>query len=524
MNGPCNQCVHFRRVKPISQVFAGALDTNDAPVSDALAKVVEDERKRREVEAQYKTVASSLDRDYWEGRPLMSDFCGLNEQEEQYFIAEIKNAGGRCGDFTPGERPKRRCTECQHRVVPEGRAEDQLVEQAAADMANSNVALGLPTSLPDALLSTHREAVPARIAFEASGAYSANGRLAMTPKYLDSCGHYSTDGDHVICLIQNLHDTCPAWQPVGTTQPATEPSLTAQPTDGPTAVLHPGPPPLTRAILDDSIALIEYFLDSRVPDELSTQLQQAILDDWTSLDGRAKWQQSAAFYQEIKAADLDTRIWLRESNQAAYVATLRSSTNAVDQQLVALYDRANPGLAAGPPTLTPEMAEALFAIDDFERAAIGGDDPMQASDMGRAPRRSGAERQRLIANYDQMSQETRDVIAGTPWRLAEIRMEWPRMSEQQREAWRTQWAQERGVSRTSAATPSPADRGTGTLDELVGNILRTQEEKEAQAAAINPVLAAQMKMMNTQANFQMLSNISKGRHEASMAIINNIGR
>jgi hypothetical protein len=525
MSGPCNQCVHFRRVKPISQVFAGALNTNDAPVSDALAKIVEDERKRREAEAQYKTVASSLGRDYWEGRPLMSDFCGLKEHEEQYFIAEIKNAGARCGDFTPGERPRHRCVDCLHRVVPQGRDEDRLVEQAATELAANNIALGLATSLPDALLSSHREGVPARVAFEASGAYSANGHLSITPRYLDSCGHYSTNGDHVICLMQNLHDSCPAWQPVETTRPVAGPGPTAQSTDGPTTVLHPGPPSLTRVSLDDTVALIEYFLDARVPDPLRARLQQAIIDDWNSLDGRAKWQQGAAFYQELRAADPERRIWLRESNQPAYVAALRSSGSPVDQQLVALYDRANPGLAAGPPPLTSEVADAVLAMEEFQRAAVGGGDPLLASDMGRVAQRGDEARPNLIANYDHLSQEARDSIAMMPWVLAQMRMEWPHMSEQQREAWRQQWAQEQDVAGAAVATPPrPAARPAGARDELVGNILRTQEESEEQVAAINPVLAAQMRMMNMQERAQLLSNLARARHETSMAIINNIGR
>jgi hypothetical protein len=474
MNGPCNQCVHFRRVKPISQVFAGALGNNDAPVSDALAKIVEDERKRRETEAQYKTMASSLGRDYWEGRPLMSNFCGLKEQDETYFIAEIKNAGGGCGDFTPGERPQHRCVECRHRVVPQGRDEDQLVEQTATEMASSNIALGLPTSLPDAMLSNHREAVPARIAFEASGAYSANGHLAMTPRYLDSCGHFSADGDHVICLIQNLHDTCPAWQPAGTTPPATRPSPAAQPTDDPATVLHPGPPPLTRAVLDDSIALIGYFLDAQVPDPLRAQLEQAAIDDWNSLDGRAKWQQSAAFYQELQAVDPEQRIWLRESNQPAYVATLRSSGSPVEQELVALYDQANPGLAAGPPPLTPETSTAVFAMEEFQRAVVGGGDPILASDMGRVAQRGGEGQQHLISSYNQLSQEVRDSIAQMPLVLAQMRMEWPHMSEQQREIWRQQWAQELGVSGAAVTPPPPPGGHDDTIDDLVGSILREQ--------------------------------------------------
>jgi hypothetical protein len=413
MSGPCNQCVHFRRVKPISQVFAGALDTNDAPVSDALAKIVEDERKRREAEAQYKTVASSLDRDYWEGRPLMSDFCGLKEQEGQYFIAEIKNAGGRCGDFTPGERPKHRCTDCLHRVVPEGRAEDQFMEQTATDIATGNIALGLPTSLPDALLSKHREAVPARIAFEASGAYSANGHLAMAPKYLDYCMQYSTDGDYAVCLLQNLYDTCPAWRPIEATPTTEEPTVTMQPTDGSTNVPGSGPPPLTPAILDDATAYIAWIFDIQLPNATLTLLRQTVIDGWNAPSEWEPWLQCADLYRQVMSADPGQRAHFRRSKQQSFVDNFRNATtNPLCQQIIAIYDKVHAGLPS-----------------DFE--------------------------------------------------------------------------------------------GT-TTSELVEDIQRSQLQREAEAAEIDPALALQVRLMNRQANAQMLANIAKAHSEASMAFINNM--
>jgi hypothetical protein len=52
--GPCAKCVHFRRTRLASQLLAAAFQTNTdgAEIASALAKIVDDEHKLREAEAE----------------------------------------------------------------------------------------------------------------------------------------------------------------------------------------------------------------------------------------------------------------------------------------------------------------------------------------------------------------------------------------------------------------------------------------------------------------------------------------
>src|SRR5689334_12095291 len=77
--GVCSQCQHFRRVKPASQLLAKIFPTTDADISHALNKIVEDEDKQRDEESQYKRTQATAGKSAWACRPVMSDYCGLNE-------------------------------------------------------------------------------------------------------------------------------------------------------------------------------------------------------------------------------------------------------------------------------------------------------------------------------------------------------------------------------------------------------------------------------------------------------------
>src|SRR5712692_7392553 len=115
MGGSCSQCKHFRRVRPISQILANAIGTSEGAVANALAKIVDDEQKLRDSEAEYKRTKASTEHMSWATRPVMSAFCGQREDEELYLIAEVKNAGLKCEDFRPGRPQPRACTDCVYR-------------------------------------------------------------------------------------------------------------------------------------------------------------------------------------------------------------------------------------------------------------------------------------------------------------------------------------------------------------------------------------------------------------------------
>ncbi|MBN1917454.1 MAG: hypothetical protein JW889_06055, partial [Verrucomicrobia bacterium] len=113
--GVCSQCKHFRRVKPGSQLLATIFSTTDADISHGLNKIVEDEGKQRDEESQYKRSQATAGKSAWAYRPVMSDYCGLNEKNGEYYIAEVLNAGQQCTKFEQGKPVRHACSDCVHR-------------------------------------------------------------------------------------------------------------------------------------------------------------------------------------------------------------------------------------------------------------------------------------------------------------------------------------------------------------------------------------------------------------------------
>jgi hypothetical protein len=212
MMGVCEQCVHFRRVRPPSQLLAAAVVSNDAPIANALAKIVEEEQKLREAEASLKTAQETAGSQLWPSRPVMFAHCGLHERDGEYAIAELKNLGGQCQDFKPGRPQRRACSDCRHRVVASGLARDQRREETLIALHTRSTLSRTSTAAPESLLSKYREGAAGRKSFEVTGAYSANGRLAVEPEYIDWCRALSGPDDFALCALVNPHSVCAYWE------------------------------------------------------------------------------------------------------------------------------------------------------------------------------------------------------------------------------------------------------------------------------------------------------------------------
>ena len=215
MSGPCTRCVHFRRARPLSQLLRVAFeaDTAAAEVTGALAKIVDDEQKLREAEAELKAKEGAADRDVWAARPLMSDYCGLDEAGEIHRIAEVKNRGLGCEDFEPGRPERHACGDCVHRVPAEGRERDLGMEAIYAGLVRDAAAVQASPQGAQGMLGSYRGGEASGKALEIASAYGAKGRLLTRPEYLDHCDALSSEDEYVVCALQNTHNTCPAWNP-----------------------------------------------------------------------------------------------------------------------------------------------------------------------------------------------------------------------------------------------------------------------------------------------------------------------
>lgn len=210
--GLCQQCIHFRRSKPASQLLAQAANSTDAAIGKVLSQVQENESQQKGYEAQYLTKKDLQNDERWDYKPAVMDFCGLREAEEIYLITKIKNFGERCTDWKAGRPEKHSCDTCGFQKKPAGESEDAYTVNNLLEQMNMNAAVGTGSSLEENQINKLRENFQQQKAVEISGAYFSQGRLLVRPRYLSYCLHYSEEDSYVICALQNPHSTCAAWK------------------------------------------------------------------------------------------------------------------------------------------------------------------------------------------------------------------------------------------------------------------------------------------------------------------------
>jgi hypothetical protein len=226
MMGACEQCIFFRPVKLASELLRQATDTTDATVSNALLDIRKNETEQARFEAQERIILgqaynpSSGNLPMWSHRPIMTPYCGMKENEGIYLVDWLKNAGGRCKDFTPGMPPQNRsCNTCAHRVKAQGVHSDQQMLASRLGMIQNSITFGLLPTLPQDQLKNYHEGIAPRKSFEVTQAYQTQGRLQTEPQYLDYCARFSTADNYVICALHNRHNTCSAHSAFQNTDP-----------------------------------------------------------------------------------------------------------------------------------------------------------------------------------------------------------------------------------------------------------------------------------------------------------------
>jgi len=568
--GLCEQCRWFRRPKPASHLLAAVFTTQHAEVSQALNKIQEDEQKQRDAEAQFKGVqARAGDRDEnrrWRMRPAMTEFCAFAEDKGIYYICELKNAGGTCGDFAAGTPERHACSNCRHRGVAEGRRRDQQTEELFARKATEAAIAKSSTKDPEQLLTAHRQGAAARQAFELTGAYNAKGVVAARPGYLDVCAALSTEDEFVVCALQNPWSTCGKWEPAqAVAAPAAAPDPRPQPAPisppapaplTPTAprgaageTLVPGPRPLTRAILADAISALEWILDVQIPPAVRAPVESSIVSSWRSGDDIGGVLQFVETYRSVHAQNVETRDAIREENQAAVVASLRAQPGPAVAQLIALYDAANAPIAWGNPPLTHEIANCYFDLMGFVHSLAANTEWLPLPDQIR-----DTYAQMLAAQYSSLPPPVQAWLGTLPRGWTALRAAWRNATPEMRGVLRQQvlanagdlpqfgpppaYAQAPyapppppaygypGQPVPAAMAPQPvapasAD-GEKSADQLLADIVKMGKEEEEKLTKEDPVQAYQVRLQNNARNAQLLSNMMQMRHESMMAIVHNI--
>jgi hypothetical protein len=447
--GVCAQCQHFRRVKPPSQLLATAYSTSHADVSHALSKIVEDENKQRDEESQYKRSQVTGGKSAWAYKPLMSDFCGLNEAGGEYYIAEVRNAGMQCADFAAGRSARRACADCTHRVAATGAGKDRAQEEVYSRMlVQASSVPQASRSTPEGMLKSQRDAAAARKALEVSGVYASKGVLPSEPWYVDYCGALSTPDEFVICALQNSHHTCAQWNDAGLAPAAIPQASVTATAASPLGESLPAPSPAQLAasaplasppevLIPRLIAALMWILDVQIAPAFADLLQQSMAPDWGKAglaETPADVERFVLFYeQQVCLLDQESRDAIREQHQPEFVAALRSNTDRSSILLLLLYDKAHMPLAMGDPPLTREVAHCYFDLISLVQALqVGVEWHPLPDDAKQAYTRV------LATQYPALDQSQQAWFATLPRGWTSLRSSWKHAPAEERERLRQQ--------------------------------------------------------------------------------------
>jgi hypothetical protein len=550
MHGPCKDCSLYRIARPPSELLANAMASNDTAVLTALGKIQEDEKELDAQEDMFRARLDQRGQTAWGMRPMMSSYCGLEEQAGVFHVAEIRNRGLQCEQFTTTAPPAHDCSTCAHRVVPDRVLDDVKQEQAYAAMSSGKAATGNSASMIENLWKEHLQSSANRRANEVRDTYQRKGVLATEPNYLDYCRSLSRDQRFVVCVLQNPHGTCASWSPAAVKEPPVSvPAAAAAPTlaafdvaalftlgsDEPEAV----PSPL-RGTVEDFIDFAGCVLGITFADRQIASLRTALVTALSDRGGDAARLVASAVesFQEVKSVDPQTRHAWRQRHQETYLQQLGRAQDPVSRLLSQWQAEARHVLAPGAPPLTREAAESWIELTAFASTPPRDGDP----DIP-PPSTLEADIARLAQGYTTLSFRQQSVIALAPITLYELRRAWPGLTPDQRRAAMSQLATQLGTRNDrAAATPAiqpqaPAAPSTGVSREMAqpaasdvpGSTLDrlTREFAEAQARGDHQKVATlqvqiQMELQKETARLEMESNIAKMYHQMSMGIIGNM--
>ena len=198
-------------------------------------------------------------------------------------------------------------------------------------------------------------------------------------------------------------------------------------------------------------------------------------------------------------------------------------------------------LAEGPPPLTQEAADSAIDVIDFMAAVVRGVDEIDVTPAVRS-----AWRTHLTTYYPMLNAADRYFFATADYALMAIRSGWLQLTDEQRNAYRQAWAQSlpsvlqfiapvlqtagayQGVPVSAQTGPSafpqaPPSGGAVSAADLYHEIQEQQRAAEEEARQQGGIeLEHQVKLNNEAANIQMLTNMAQMRHQAMMAVANNL--
>jgi hypothetical protein len=114
--GACQKCFHFRVPKQIVSVIRDSISNQSPEITSVFDELIKNMEGMRGQEANEKVANAGAGE--WEKKPQTFSYCGVLENEDRYFIHEVKNLGGRCTDYRETPSLNNSCKNCTHKRTP----------------------------------------------------------------------------------------------------------------------------------------------------------------------------------------------------------------------------------------------------------------------------------------------------------------------------------------------------------------------------------------------------------------------
>lgn len=186
------------------------INTEEIELINEVMKIMQHERRRQDAEYKELTELRRNNEESWITKPVMTDYCGLNEGKHEYFLHLIKNRDHKCKDFEMRTK-EYSCDSCSYRVQASGiqsdnRRMNEISQDIHTKIAASND--GSTNELNKFLLK-----IGTIKAYELSQAFHSGIFYKKHPKYLSVCEYYSSEVKSVSCTVINKHDACKKYTP-----------------------------------------------------------------------------------------------------------------------------------------------------------------------------------------------------------------------------------------------------------------------------------------------------------------------
>lgn len=261
--------------------------------------------------------------------------------------------------------------------------------------------------------------------------------------------------------------------------------------------LERGTPPLTRYMMDEATAFVEWLLQSPLTEEQKATVEAEVRGYWkqkvpTEIDGVVEL--LALRTQLAALGEAERELARGAAAEVALAEWRKQKDNACARLMLAIYDAAHQPIAAGEPPLTRQAVEAYAEFLNFAAGkTVGLDDklPKESRDKLFSA---------LIANYATLTKEQRETIAGMPMVWAALRVVWPQYDEGTQKQCIDGWKQ----------NPVIAGLGKALADEAS---LRNMRDLQSR----------QLQMQTMQNYWSMMSNVMTMTNNTQRIMMSNLG-